>query len=347
MALMATHPRDFPTIIDLEDEINSSNNNNNENNYLNGDDNNNNENEMKMKILPCLGVHPWFLHELDEDDWAMVSSSSSSECDTSASENRGSQIRIVSAIPKWIANLEDFLLEYPHVPVGEIGLDNFHFDPNTKELTTPMERQVEAFRYQLQLATKHRRPVSVHCVRAMGKIMDTLEEVATANYNALSALVSVSVSVDHPNDNENDKNEISNGLILPPRIYFHAFGGKAATATQLIKTLEKRRRIKIRKTENSKNKKFTTTIPPKLYFGFAPLVNFESPKTIEVIRTVGIDRLVLETDHEDIQKVGPSMKLGTTLISKALGVSPEELIRVTNENVKDLYYSTTTTKILL
>jgi len=373
MALMATHPRDFPIILDLEKEINKNNDIDNDNDIKGSD----NDNEM-MKILPCLGVHPWFLHELDQDDWTMVPSSSSSsspssdssstitgrsttlvadpddniECDNKDSgnyndndnnnnNNNNNDTLSSNSVPKWIADLEAFLLEHPHVPVGEIGLDNFHFDPYTKKLTTPMERQVEAFRYQLHLATKHRRPVSVHCVRAMGKIMDTLTEVADANYNNELLLLSLSstTTTSMPLSLEDDHGLI----ILPPRIYFHAFGGKAATASQLVKTLEKRRRIKIikkkdDKNKNNNNKKFKTTIPPKVYFGFAPLVNFESPKTLEVIQTIGIDRLVLETDHEDIQKVGPSMKLAIAVISKALEVSPEELIRVTNDNVKDLYY---------
>jgi Tat protein secretion system quality control protein TatD with DNase activity len=77
------------------------------------------------------------------------------------------------------------------------------------------------------------------------------------------------------------KQNQSNHHKLPPRIYFHAFGGKAATVTQLIKSLEK-----------STKKKSNT----KVYFGFAPILNFASPKTIEVLRTVGLERLVLETE---------------------------------------------------
>jgi TatD DNase family protein len=242
MAVMSTHPRDFPQVLEMG--------------------------KVHPTILPCLGVHPWFLHELTQDDWKI-------------SEKK-------KPLPQWIADLEELLMEHPHVPVGEIGLDNFHFDATTKELTTPLSTQVLAFEHQLALATKHQRTVSLHCVRAMGKIMETLNQIQKQHQK------------------------------LPPRIYFHAFGGKAATVTQLTKSLEKKK----------------TT---RLYFGFAPIVNFCSPKTLEVIRTVGLERLVLETDHEDAARVPSSMEQGLHVISEALGVTQEELIARTNQNVQDLY----------
>ena len=143
-----------------------------------------------------------------------------------------------------------------------------------------MEKQIEAFRYQLLLATKYQRPVSVHCVRAMGKILDTINEVIATTTTS---------NQDHEDDDHNN--------ILPPRIYFHAFGGKASTATQLIRTLEKPRKRRKLKIPNNKNKHSSSNFKSettKVYFGFAPLVNFGSPKTTEVIQTVGINRLVLE-----------------------------------------------------
>ena len=75
----------------------------------------------------------------------------------------------------------------------------------------------------------------------------------------------------------------------------------------------------------------------RVLFGFAPIVNFQSPKTIQVIQEVGLDRLVLETDHEDATLVVSSMDLAVEVISKALGVTEEELIRRTNLNVCQLY----------
>ena len=266
MAVMSTHPRDFQSVLQLRQQY--------------------------PTILPCLGVHPWFLHELTPSDWNLTTPSVST-------------LTTTQKIPQWVANLEELLIEHPYAPVGEIGLDNFHFDgdkfgkDHIKELTTPLSTQVEALEYQLTLATTYQRPVSLHCVRAIGKIMEVITKVQRING-------------------------------LPPCIYFHAFAGKAATVTQLIKSYEK-------SSKKNKQVKSATTTMTKLYFGFAPIINFSSPKTLEVIKTVGLDRLVLETDHEDAAKVPPSMDMGVQVLSEIFGIEPSELISRTNQNARDLY----------
>lgn len=325
MALMATHPRDFTTLLDLERELRPvPNQNSNENSK---------EQQPIMTIVPCLGVHPWFLHELDpEHDWALVPSLGSAPSIDDAEDGKQHIIR-QKTVPSWIGNLESLLAKNPHLPVGEIGLDNFHFDPITQELTTPMEQQVTALKLQLEVATRFQRPVSLHCVRAMGKLMDVLERVAEENYRILSEEWNSDEAADH-----HEKAEHEN-YVLPPKIYFHAFGGKAPTSIQLIKTLEKQRRIKIRNdsVRFQTKKKFVSVVPPKVYFGFAPPVNFKSPKTASVIRAVGLDRLVLETDREDVRNIGPDMEAGISWISEIFGISEEELVLATNKNSRDLY----------
>jgi Tat protein secretion system quality control protein TatD with DNase activity len=358
MALMATHPRDFATLLDLEREVQNQTpvvikqsmdgDNNNDNNNDNDDIVTTTE---EITILPCLGVHPWFLHELDpEDDWAMVPSTSSFEqhehVEGESSKNNHAAMPVT--VPNWIANLESLLSEHPHLPVGEIGLDNFHFDPITQELTSTMDKQVEALKLQLGVATRLHRPVSLHCVRAMGRLMDALEEVAEENYQRLSKKWNNdsessanfrSDEDDNKDERKLDKKNVVRNHILPPRLYFHAFGGKAATATQLIKTLETPRRIKIRNESVTRRtkKKFVSIVPTKVYFGFAPPVNFRSPKTASVIKAVGLERLVLETDREDVRNIGPDMEAGIVWISEVLGITEEELVLVTNENARDLY----------
>ena len=325
MALMATHPRDFATLLDLEREFKNDTSKKN----IDGESE---SSEANMTIVPCLGVHPWFLHELDsENDWALVPPLPSPLV---SEEDRSYKPR-TKPVPNWIINLESILIEHPHLPVGEIGLDNFHFDPITQELTTPMDRQVEALKLQLEVATKFQRPVSLHCVRAVGKLMDVLDELAEENFQRLSEEWNSSENVSSRCETENDVGK----HILPPRLYFHAFGGKAATAIQLVKTLEKPRRIKIRNdsVKRQTRKKFVSVLPPKVYFGFAPPVNFQSPKTASVIQAVGVDRLVLETDREDVRNIGPDMEAGIAWISEVLGIAEDELVLATNKNARDLY----------
>ena len=86
--------------------------------------------------------------------------------------------------PKWICDMEDLLIQHPQAIVGEIGLDGFRYKPSSqttqqqqKELLCPMEKQVLAFEYQLRLAAKLQRPVSIHTVQCFGPLMDVLSKL--------------------------------------------------------------------------------------------------------------------------------------------------------------------------
>lgn len=296
MAVMSTHPRDFPVVINLARDFSE-------------DD----DDDGRKTIVPCMGVHPWFLHELTQEDWEQPGG------DTS------------SSFPRWVSEIESLLQTDTSIAVGEIGLDNFHFnDPVTKELSTALKIQMLAMEYQLDLATHYQRPVSVHCVRAMGPMLEVFNKVL--------------------NKKRDTKHKV------PPRIYFHAFGGKAATVIQLIRLLEPKPKKQKKKKKNhanddppenqeeicsaikpEKTPSSSSTITPKVYFGFAPIVNFQSPKTLDVIRAVGLERLVLETDHEEAYKVPTTMKEGLRVISETFGITQDELIEITNQNAQDLY----------
>lgn len=86
-------------------------------------------------VIPSFGVHPWYVHE---------------------------------QTPDWIERLRGFLTEFPSAGVGEIGLDRWKRD-------LPWEGQLEAFHAQLKLAAELNRPVSIHCLRAWGALMEALE----------------------------------------------------------------------------------------------------------------------------------------------------------------------------
>ena len=326
LALMATHPRDFQPLLDLHREILDTRYTSNHHNTADGSDTG-----TSFHVLPCLGVHPWFLHELEPEDWELIPAPSFS----SSSARHPLQLE-PNRIPKWVAQLEVLLVSHPQVPcVGEIGLDQFHFNPTTNELTTTMAQQKLAFRYQLQLATMYNRAVSVHCVQAVGSLMEVLHEVSTHN-------LQIQQQYDEYEENE-DEPPPPHSRVLPPRIYFHAFGGKAATAIQLIRTLEKIKPNKKKRRPGRQQPK-----PPrpttKVYFGFAPIVNFQTKtqaKTLDVIRTIGIQRLVLETDHDDVTQIQASLDQGVDLIAAALQMAPEDVIRRTNRNVRELYNLTT------
>jgi TatD DNase family protein len=266
MAVMATQLSDFPKVLQLCQDLQSP---------------------PSCTMIPCLGIHPWWAHTLPPEDWKIV--------DDHDDDNQQERPQ-----PKWIRDLETFLLQDPSIPVGEIGIDKFHFDGTTGELTCPMDIQIQVFQQQLELATKHQRPCSIHCVHAAGPLMDSLNAVQKRRAAAQQT------------------------NILPPALYFHAFGGKPALVDQL-------EAICCGRSKKRKNN------PSRIYFGVAPVINFRSPHVSKLVQKIGLERLVLETDHEDAALVPESMRLGVEFLAQVLDVSETELVQRCNHNAMELY----------
>ncbi|XP_043719403.1 uncharacterized metal-dependent hydrolase YabD [Telopea speciosissima] len=88
-------------------------------------------------IVPCFGLHPWY---------------------------------VADRSPNWLNSLRNFFEITPWAAVGEIGLDK---GSRGKEIN--FIEQVQVFRQQLELAKGLQRPVSVHCVRAFGDLLEILQ----------------------------------------------------------------------------------------------------------------------------------------------------------------------------
>jgi len=69
---------------------------------------------------------------------------------------------------KWLEQLKSFLLSTPASGVGEIGLDNSVEPSHNPE-------QEEVFIAQLRLARELQRPVTIHCRKAWGKLLEILQ----------------------------------------------------------------------------------------------------------------------------------------------------------------------------
>lgn len=93
--------------------------------------------ESYPSVVPCFGVHPWFVPE-----------------------------RTTS----WFTNLRQYFESTPTAAVGEIGLDK---GSHGKQID--FDVQVEVFKKQLELAKELKRPASVHCVRAFGDLLDVMK----------------------------------------------------------------------------------------------------------------------------------------------------------------------------
>ncbi|HEY5621490.1 MAG TPA: TatD family hydrolase [Pontiella sp.] len=112
-------------------------------------------------IVPSFGLHPWFI------------------------ARRSSE---------WLRALETLLVRYPRAGVGEIGIDHAVEDRDAAD-------QEAVFLSQLELARKMERPVSIHCRRAWGRLIELLDQFG----------------------------ELPRGMLI------HCFGGSAEVATELVR----------------------------------------------------------------------------------------------------------------
>ena len=70
---------------------------------------------------------------------------------------------------KWLETLQELLLNHPHAAIGECGLDRWK---------TPFDlpEQLGCLSAQIQLARDLGRPLTIHCLKAWGPLLELLEE---------------------------------------------------------------------------------------------------------------------------------------------------------------------------
>jgi len=86
-------------------------------------------------IIPSFGLHPWYVTEAQDG---------------------------------WKKDLEQYLAEFRNAGVGETGLDRWieNYD---------LPAQEQAFQWQMELAAKHNRVLSIHCLQAWGRMLEMLQ----------------------------------------------------------------------------------------------------------------------------------------------------------------------------
>lgn len=77
-----------------------------------------------------------------------------------------------------LKELEKLVNHYKVIAVGEIGLDYFRN-------LSPREKQIEAFKLQLELAENHQIPIIVHCRDAYNDLLDILKKYKTSNWRGV------------------------------------------------------------------------------------------------------------------------------------------------------------------
>lgn len=116
--------------------------------------------------LPSLGICEMVVNGTSEQDWAAVAELA--HLSTRVRPSFGLHPWQVKArSPTWRKQLTHLLETFPDAAVGEIGLDRWMQDPD-------LEAQQECFLWQLELATRLDRPVTIHCLRAWGLLDELL-----------------------------------------------------------------------------------------------------------------------------------------------------------------------------
>ena len=253
---------------------------------------------QSSRILPALGIHPWYLGDILVDDIEDVYT-----CNTES--------HIEKYIDwDWLTELETHLSKHPRLLVGEIGLCKMarfvrEFPKDKGDKATALQLQKLVFSKQLDLAARWSRPVKVHCVDAHGIFMEMMWD----KFKRLTE-----------DCRADEKVEASQcwRRAFPPAIAMHSFTG---TAHHINEILEFERALlcseegndvdgKLRRRKPIKQKAESNNQPSEnderdilFYFGVSHSINHvmctsekARRKGIEAVRSIPSQRLMVESD---------------------------------------------------
>lgn len=127
-------------------------------------------------IAPQFGLHPWWISRHLESVKQQSSSTIMEGEGKSSSVAEGNTVTAeegkvaVAVTASWEKELEDLLEAIPSAGVGECGLDN-----GLKNVA--MGVQVDILRRHIRIASRHNRPVTIHCVGAWAILLEVFREV--------------------------------------------------------------------------------------------------------------------------------------------------------------------------
>lgn len=126
---------------------------------------------LPVTVLCGFGLHPWFAPAKKSANMTppVVNRSCCSPQGSMPQWRDSSTASLTYSMEEALEELESHLLLNPNAFVGEIGLDKLR--------GPPQEIQVEAFLAQVRLAAKYCRPVSIHCVRHYGLLLELLQSL--------------------------------------------------------------------------------------------------------------------------------------------------------------------------
>jgi len=295
-----------------------------------------------QKILPALGVHPWYLGDILADI-----------------DNSDDDQDIERYLKwEWLADLEAHLSEHPRALVGEIGMckmarfvREFPKEKGGKAMALQLQKLV--FRKQLELASKWSRPVTVHCVNAHGLFMEvlrnTLEEAKESCEGGLET---------------RDAKKLWRRM-FPPSIAMHSFTGTAHHVGEIL-AFEKellypeeaeaggKRGRQRKRRQQPELPEFESRLNGEsrpgsvegngqremlFYFGFSHVVNHimctsdkACRKGMEAARSIPPNRLLVESDVHASGDVTLGTAGATAYVAQVRGETLEEIARLTSRN---------------
>jgi TatD DNase family protein len=126
-------------------------------------------------IIPSYGIHPWYINrvpmEMIEDNNNINNNNvfCCSNDNICISINNNSNNNNLGHNNNWEDVLIDLISRNLNAHIGEVGLDK-----NIKK-KTPMDIQINILIKHIRIAKRFERVLSLHCVGAWGKLLDTLK----------------------------------------------------------------------------------------------------------------------------------------------------------------------------
>ncbi|XHF97967.1 hypothetical protein AWENTII_001542 [Aspergillus wentii] len=277
----------------------------------------------KERILPCFGWHPWFSHQIfddegtrkDEDDPFMTTQLKQAHYEKVLTPSPDDETFIFALPdPKPLSHLisetRTRLLAHPTALVGEVGLDRAFRLPNawTKQevqsrdaTMTPgsregrslspyrvqLDHQKTVLRAQLQLAGELSRPVSVHSVQAHGAVFDLLKELWSGHERkVLSRRERKQRDAERSQRGEADEEDEEKEASSKTNATPFPFPSRICMHSYSGPV------DPVRQFLDPSN-------PSDVYFSFSSLINFSGPssqKVIQVIKALPDDRVLIESD---------------------------------------------------
>ncbi|CAN0077433.1 unnamed protein product, partial [Phaeothamnion confervicola] len=252
-----------------------------------------------------LGLHPWHVHQ---------------------------------ASPDWLESLRSELQRHPRALLGEAGLDRAARCPDTGRVRVDWPGQREAFAQQFRLAAALNRPMSVHCVRAHGTLLDMLDHTADGHDDGAAAaaaaaaasaaeFASAATAAIETAETASESGLAGGALAaggstlhpdplgLPPRIALHSYSGSADMVRQLCA--------------------LPRGVGGRVFFGFSASVNLKTESRMRAaLEHVPSSRLLVESDSADSDAVLPGLLRVCRAVAAAKDMNLHEVAALAARNAE-------------